>query len=63
MVCQRCDVETQRRDVTEACVFELFPHRDIETQRREVIEACVFEFFPCHDVTERVNLNFFYRIF
>ena len=29
MVCQRRDVETKRRDLTEACVFDFFPSRDV----------------------------------
>ena len=49
MVCQRHDIETQRRDVTEACVFKFFQRRDIGIQR-------------C-DVTGRVNFNFFLYIF
>ena len=49
MVCESCDVGTQRRDVTEACVFYFFQRRDVGVQRR--------------DVTERVNFNFFFTKF
>ena len=45
MVCQRCDVETQRRDVTEACVFEFVQCRDVGVQRRDVIEKVNFNLF------------------
>ena len=48
MVCQCRDVETQRRDVTEACVFKFFQIHDIGVQRR--------------DITERVNFNFFTKL-
>ena len=34
VVCQHRDVETQCRDVTEACVFYFFQRRDIGTLRR-----------------------------
>ena len=34
MVCQRHDVETQRRDVTEACLFDFFQRQEVATSRR-----------------------------
>ena len=34
MVFQHRNVETQRRDVTEAWVFDFFPRRDVGTLRR-----------------------------
>ena len=45
MVCQRYNVETQRRDVTEACVFEFVQCRDVGVQRRDVIEKVNFNLF------------------
>ena len=38
VVCQSRNVETQRHDVTEACVFNFF-------QRRDVTERVKFKFF------------------
>ena len=49
MVCQRRDVETQRHDVTAACVFDFIQRRDIGIQRR--------------NVTERVNFNYFTKLY
>ena len=48
MVCQRHDVEIQRRDVIEAWVFDFFQRRDVVIQ--------------CRDVTEMVKFKFYYKL-